>query len=72
MTEAKLTTPDFALTAAVCQRVQKHLETIPKALEEMNEAYTNDDMSTVGGRLQYILAIISRLDGYLEGVQEGL
>ena len=65
-------TSDFELTKAVCERVQKHLETLPKALEEMNAAYTNDDMNTVAGRLQYLLAIISRLDGYLEGVREGL
>ena len=63
---------DFELTKTVCARVQKHLETLPKALEEMNEAYTNDDMNTIAGKLQYLLAIISRLDGYLEGVQEGL
>ena len=65
-------TSDFELTKAVCERVQKHLETLPKALEEMNAAYTNDDMNTVAGRLQYLLAIISRLDGYLEGVREGI
>lgn len=65
-------TSDFELTKAVCERVQKHLETLPKALEEMNAAYTNDDMNTVAGKLQYLLAIISRLDGYLEGVREGL
>lgn len=63
---------DFELTKAVCQQVQKHLETLPKALDEMNQAYTNDDMYEVAGKLQYILAIISRLDGYLEGVQEGI
>ena len=65
-------TSDFELTKAVCERVQKHLETLPKALEEMNAAYTNDDMNTVAGKLQYLLAIISRLDGYLEGVREGI
>lgn len=65
-------TGDFELTKAVCQRVRKSLALIPPALDKVNDAAGQTDLEAVTKQCQVIFSILARLDGYLDGVQEGI
>lgn len=63
---------DFELTKTVCARVQEQLAPIPDTLKKLTEAYANKDTTAAVVQMQFIMATVSILTGYLEGVQEGL
>lgn len=63
---------DFELTKTVCARVQKQLAPVPDTLKKLVDAYAHEDMTTAAAQIQFLMATVSILAGYLEGVQEGL
>lgn len=71
-TEETGTATDYAMTKAVCDYVDLKLQLIPEAVTKMLEAIAERDVAGANSQHKYILAVISRLSGYLEGVKEGL
>lgn len=66
------TAADYAMTKAVCKYIRERLTLIPEALDKMVNEANCDNINAANKHIQHIVAIVSRLDGYLEGVEEGL